>query len=414
MRLASIVSHNPVFKNAAREVVTEAQSFLKGKQPDVAFLFVSAHHSPCYYFVPKEIQEPLNPKVLIGCSAGSIIANSTEFENRPGIALMVGFMPGVKITPFSIQESDCPNMDAPPDKWVSTVGVSPKDVGSMIIYSDPLSINVQNILSGFDFAYRDAFKSGALASGGTQEGGNALFINDQVKRSGLIGLTLSTDVNANAKITQACRPIGDPMIVTRARNNVIYGVGENTPLNVLGDLFETLDEYSRSLMSNNLAVGIAANQLLGEHFPGDFLIRNITAVSELEGSISVGENIQEGQLIQFQLIDPKVGREDLKFVTDDINVGKHSKLAGAFLHPCLSRGKNMFEEEGFEAQVFSRALKDTPLIGFFSNGQISTVNGSTRLLGYSSVLVTLSPSSKKGLLSALKNRHESQSPPFSF
>ena len=62
MRLASIVSHNPVFKNAAREVVTEAQSFLKGKQPDVAFLFVSAHHSPCYYFVPKEIQEPLKPK----------------------------------------------------------------------------------------------------------------------------------------------------------------------------------------------------------------------------------------------------------------------------------------------------------------------------------------------------------------
>jgi len=52
---------------------------------------------------------------------------------------------------------------------------------------------------------------------------------------------------------------------------------------------------------------------------------------------------------------------------------------------CLGRGEGLYGKPDFDSQLFRRYLKDIPLGGFFCNGEIGPVGGSTFLHGYTSV-----------------------------
>ena len=77
-----------------------------------------------------------------------------------------------------------------------------------------------------DFA-RHVF--GGVASGGRQHGQNALFLDDAVHREGLVGVSLSGDVVVDTVVAQGCRPIGEPMFVTRCERNFLYEVDGRAP-----------------------------------------------------------------------------------------------------------------------------------------------------------------------------------------
>ena len=54
---------------------------------------------------------------------------------------------------------------------------------------------------------------GGLASAASQPGGNALVLDGEVHRDGAVGVVLPP---TQAVVSQGCRPVGEPMVVTRA------------------------------------------------------------------------------------------------------------------------------------------------------------------------------------------------------
>ena len=78
---------------------------------------------------------------------------------------------------------------------------------------------------------------GGLASGGRAPGGNALFLDDAVHRGGIVGVALTGDVAVDTIVAQGCRPIGEPMFVTRSERNVIYELDGRRAAVVLQELY---------------------------------------------------------------------------------------------------------------------------------------------------------------------------------
>ena len=53
-----------------------------------------------------------------------------------------------------------------------------------------------------------------MASAAQQPGGNVLVRNDSIYDDGMVGLSLSGPMEVETVVSQGCRPIGIPMIVT--------------------------------------------------------------------------------------------------------------------------------------------------------------------------------------------------------
>ena len=144
-------------------------------------------------------------------------------------------------------------------------------------------------------------------------------------------------------VAQGCRPIGLPVRVTACSTNVILGLDDRKPLEVLGEVLHGLIESDRTLSRNSLFLGIAWDPLNEDPLPGDFLIRDLIDIDQTHNVMAVSESVAEGQLVQFHLRDAETSAGDLESMltryTITNPVGEDS---GALLFQCLGRGAGLY------------------------------------------------------------------------
>ncbi len=384
MRWSSNFSENPVLTNAVREVCTDALNTLKGHKPDLAIAFVSSQYSSEYSDAANLFGEMLGAKTFIGCSTEGVISKNREFQNTPAVTLVAAHIPNVKVLPFEIQESEMPNADAPQEHWRSLISDTQEKPAAICLLPDPFTINVEDLLAGLDFAYPDTVKFGGLASGGKRAGDLAVFVQNSVRRGGVTGLAFFGNIEVETIVAHSCRPVGPQMVVTKARENVILELNDKDPLEMLGEMFEEAEKYDKDLLtSRSVQIGVPADRLASEIGIGDFLIRNILGINGAESSITVGDRVSEGQIVQFHAMDEKSANEELEATLEEYGMHKGvDRTRAALLFTCLGRGENLFGTANHDAMTFEGNIPNIPLAGFFSNGQISSKNGQSLLHGY--------------------------------
>src|SRR5205085_2525723 len=128
---------------------------------------------------------------------------------------------------------------------------------------------------------------GGVASGARERGRNALFLDDVVHRDGLVGVALDGDVVIDTVVAQGCRPIGEPMFVTRCERNFIYEVDGRSPAAILSDLHRRASTRDKELFRSSLFLGIVMREQQQQYGQGDFLIRNVLALDAHAGARAV-------------------------------------------------------------------------------------------------------------------------------
>jgi small ligand-binding sensory domain FIST len=211
-----------------------------------------------------------------------------------------------------------------------------------------------------------------------------LYLDDAVHRSGLVGVALSGDVRVDTLVAQGCRPIGEPMFVTRAAENQIYALDGRAPLEVLQQLFERLDRRDRELLRHSLFVGLVMREKSEVYRRGDFLVRNVAGLDAERGALVVGARVAEGTIVQFHLRDAGTSAEDLEQMLSSLAPEQRQEARGALLFSCLGRGRHLYGRVDHDTDAFRRHLGEVPLGGFFCNGEIGPVHGTTFLHGYTS------------------------------
>ena len=396
MQWSSAVSDSPSFTEAVTQASEQILANLDGKHPDLAVVFISSHHMPSYVVAPELLAETLGAKVLIGCSAAGVIGGGQEVERRPGIAISAAILPGVELSPFHLNQDELPSPDAGPEEWQALLGIKAEDCPAIMLLPDPFTLRSDHLLAGLDFAYPSTVKIGGLASGGGQPGANALFINDRSVRSGAVGVAFSGDLEVETIVAQGCRPIGEPLVVTESEINVISKLGDQTPLEVLRDLFETAETREKRLIRRSLQIGIIMDRLAQNSSEGEFLIRNVLGADEEDGTLAVGELVQEGQVVQFFVRDAQAADEDLRLMLEEYidNLDEADIPASALLFSCIGRGQYLYGSPDHDTSVFTDIVADIPIAGFFSNGEIGPLGDQTFLHGYSASFALFKQASK--------------------
>jgi small ligand-binding sensory domain FIST len=392
LRWSSAVSDIASLTRAVDDTAEQVEIGLDGPSADLVFAFVSSHHAPSYYSVVELVRSRFPGATVIGCSAGGVIGAGHEVEKTPGVALTAASLPGVVITPFEFEKEELPSPDASPDAWEALIGVPASDHPSIVLLPDPFTLPSEALVEGLDYAYPGSVKIGGLASGGTVNGANALFSNRGTRRSGAVGVALSGNVVVDSVVAQGCRPIGTAMVVTGSNDNVITGLDGNLPLDILRNLFDDGDEREKRLIRRSLQIGILMDPFQEEFAAGDFLIRNVIGADGDNGALAVGEQIREGQVVQFHVHDATSATDDLgaslmRYASEHPDAAP----AGALLFSGLGRGERLFGTVDHDTDLFQSVVGSMPVTGFFCNGEIGPVGGSTFLHGYTSSFALFSP-----------------------
>jgi small ligand-binding sensory domain FIST len=384
MKWASAASEDANLERALQRTAGVVRAGLEGARPDLLLVFVSAQHAAQFERVPRLIAAALPGALVLGCSAGGVIGGGREIEQRPGLSLSAAQLPGVTITPLRLDNDALPGPHAGPLAWQRLLGVDPAGSPHFVLLPDPFTFDVESLIRGLDRAYPGNITIGGIASGGRHPGTNALFVGDRTHRTGLVGLALSGDIAVDTIVAQGCRPIGDPMFVTSCERNVVRALDGESPLKVLQALHDRLDPRDRQLARHSLFLGIVMNEDRQEYRQGDFLIRNLIGIDQSTGALAVGALIDPNAVVQFHLRDAETSSQDLEALLRRHRQAEPAAPRGSLLFSCLGRGEFLYGRPDHDSELFRRHLGDVPLGGFFCNGEIGPVHGTTFLHGYTS------------------------------
>ena len=406
MQWSNSISTRPSLEAAVKEVVEKSLESLENRA-DLGLVFISSAFASEYPRLMPLLKEHLPETIIIGCGGGGIIGMNQdgkpqELEQEPAISLSLAHLPEVTVKPFHISAEQLPDLDSSPDDWCNLIGVPTADNPQFIILADPFSAKINDLLQGLDYAYPSSAKVGGLASGGLSGKNAGLFCQERLYEEGVVGVSLSGQIVLETIVAQGCRPIGKPYRVTEGERNIVLELEElvnaeqvvsggikQSPLEALQDLVQNLNEKDRKLAENSLFVGIVRNEFKQDLEQGDFLIRNLIGVDPKVGAIAIGDRVRAGQRIQFHLRDAHTSAEDLEMLLEryhrEVSIEKKStNSAAALMFSCLGRGEGLYGQPNFDSRLFSRYL-NIPISGFFCNGEIGPVAGSTFLHGYTSV-----------------------------
>lgn len=406
MKWANALSTRPSLEAAVDEVTQQAQQAL-GASADLGLVFISATFASEYPRLLPLLQERLPVPHLIGCSGGGVVGcnpkeGTEEIEAEPALSLTLAHLPGVSIQTFHLSTEDLPDLDSSPDAWVELIGVAIADQPQFIILADPIPTKINDLLQGLDFAYPESVKVGGLASGGATSSG---LFRQQFHREGIVGVTLSGNIALEAIVAQGCRPIGQPYRIAQSERNILLKLEKQassslsgasfptqTPLEVLQDLIQELSEQDQRLAQNSLFIGVVRDEFKQDLEHGDFLIRGLLGLDPRVGAIAIADSVRPGQRIQFHLRDAQTSAEDLAMLLERYQNTSQAQdsPAGALMFSCLGRGQGLYGQPNFDSQLFHRYL-NIPLSGFFCNGEIGPVGGTTCLHGYTSAFGIFRP-----------------------
>lgn len=385
---------------AAEQACEQVSAAVKRGEADLAIVFVSGRHTQNLEEVCAVVRGALEPGTLIGLTCEGIVGGETEVERQAGVSLFAASLPGTSLHPFTYRE--LPHVKEGEEdalrQLASAVGAR-RDLRATLFFADPFSVpaaaavsaiaSVPRVVEGL----RAAPVIGGMASGQGKPGGNTLILNEQVMRTGGVGLSIRGDIEIDTIVSQGCRPIGRPLVVTGAQRNVLRTLGGQKALDVLREIIGELPVEERELAQKN---GVFLGRVINEYKPrfgrGDFLIRGVMGVDQQSGSIAVNDLLKTGQTIQFHLRDALTAAEDLDLLLAAQQL--QQPPIGGLLFTCNGRGTKLFADANRDASAVVRALstdpeKPMPLAGFFAMGEIGPIGESSFLHGHTASLALL-------------------------
>ncbi len=374
-------------KTDAAEAVRELCDAASGVSADLAMLFVSPHFENECDSILNAVLDGTNARNLIGCTADGIIGPDREVESAPAIALWLANMPGVRALPFVIDIDDVKNFESL-DDWRDRTGMQLDDRPSLVLLPEPFSFGpaLEHSLDQLDEAFPESTIVGGLVSGGERPDQNRLFLNDQVLRRGMVGVSLSGPVAISSVVSQGCRPIGEPLVITKAEHNVIKELRGRPAMEMLQQIFQDADPEDRALMQRGIHVGCVIDETRASFGRGDFLIRNLMGIVEQTG-IAIAALVRPGQTIQFHVRDSLSADQDMRSLVGQSFGETGAPPEGALLFTCNGRGTHMFGQPNHDIGVVNQLASNCQVAGFFAAGEIGPIGNHTFIHGFTSSLI---------------------------
>jgi len=387
MKFACAISSEQDSLAAADAVIADlATSGLQ--KPSVLFVFLTADHTAEAEEVLQRLDEAVSPQTVIGASAEGVIGKDQELEREAGLAVLAADLGGASVKSFHIGRDDWRKMLMEEDTLGETIGYGGQ-TRALIGFGDPYSTPLRQLLEKLEAIGPQLPLIGGMASSARSPGENLLIRDDQVFDQGFVGLSLSGAIDVQTVVSQGCRPVGHPIVVTRAHENVIEQIAGRPALEVLQEIVNSMSNDEQQLLKNGLFIGRAIDEYREGWSRGDFLVRNVMGMEQATGGIGITDMVRVGQTVQFHVRDAVTAEEDLRLLLAEQK--KQDAPAGALLFNCNGRGTRMFSKPCHDISATRAMFPQTPVAGFFAAGELGPVGRRNFIHGHTASFALFRP-----------------------
>ena len=347
-----------------------------GPEPDAAVLFVAGAHIGAIGDLSEAVHRLLQPRAFVGATAGSVIGGPVEVEDSSAISLWAGNVGRSEAVRLEVVRS--------PD-GVAVVGM-PDNAAlgnrTLLLLADPFGFPAEAFAAASNHQYPHLTIIGGVASAGGP-GADRFLIGDAVVGEGAVGILLPEGLGEVARVSQGCRPVGDPYVVTGAEANTITSLASRPALDRLRETIDEANEEDRALLTRGLHIGMVVEEKAEEYRRGDFLIRGVLGADHTAGTIQVGARAPVGTTVQFHVRDARGAADDLAEIL------RHVDADSALSFTCNGRGTSLFGVAHQDASAVSGAIGGGPLAGMSCAGEFGPVGGENHLHGFSAAVLFL-------------------------
>ena len=359
MPFAAALSEHPVPAQATGEVVGQVLEAL-GPSPDLAVVFVTPPQAGALEDVAATIGEVLRPRLALGCAAVSVVGTDREVEHSAAVSLWAGrFGPVEPVRLTARRGPDGPVVEG----WPVDEAFEP---AALVLLADPFSFPADAFYADLAARHPGLPVVGGNASAARGPGGNRLVLDGRVVTDGAVGALVGPGVEVETVVSQGCRPIGRPYIVTRAERNHLLELAGEPALGRLIEMSRRMSEDEIDSINAGLHLGRVIDEKKLDFGRGDFLVGGVLGADEASGAIVVDHLVEVGSTVQFHIRDASTADEDLRQLLDG------RRADGALLFTCNGRGVQLFDAPDHDAGVLHERV-GAPAAGFFAAGEFGPV-----------------------------------------
>ncbi len=352
-----------------------------GAPPNLALMFASVHHASKLDDAADQVCKSIGTETLLGCTGESIIGGSREIEQAPALSLWLAALPATNVISMHLDFQQT-HEGGTFIGWPADLPDAWPDGAAMLMMGEPFSFPADELVRRLNEDHAGVAVLGGMASGGVSPGENRLILGRQVFDTGAVAALIHGAVRIRSVVSQGCRPIGQPFVVTRAEANVIQELGGAPPLKRLQEVFDSLSAQEQMMLRSGVHVGRVLSEYRDKFDRGDFLVRNVIGADPNTGAIAIGDFVRPGQTVQFHVRDEQSADEDLRSLLHAQQSTRSNESRGALLFTCNGRGTRLFSCPDHDATCVQDELGNIPTAGFFAQGEIGPVGGQNFLHGF--------------------------------
>lgn len=342
-----------------REAVSSCRKGL-GADPDLVIVSASSDYQAHLPELIECFQIDGHARRIIGSSACGSFGVGKELENTSGISFSFLRLPGTSFELIRSREGFGKSslLDSAP--------------AGFLVLADPFRCGSQGPLREINTHFGGVPALGGMITGGPEEEDLFLFTEEGKVKDDFLALGLCGGLRLVPLVAQGCRPVGEPMVVTGSRSNVVHSIGGREPFQVLEEAFGSLGDSLREAADGNIFAGLAIREEVDEFEAGDFLIRHIVGVDLADGKLILTSPPRVGQTLQFQLRNAGVAKHVLKEKCETIKA-EHGLPFSSFLFGGRGRGRRLYGEPDQDATIFHEVFGPIPVTGFYGSGEFGPV-----------------------------------------
>ena len=226
---------------------------------------------------------------------------------------------------------------------------------------------------------------GAIASDGSGRGPFEVWSHGRADSTGAVACSVE-GVRVDVVVAQGVLPLTAPMEVQKTNGFDLVRLGKYPALNVLiNSLPPSIRKLDR-IPLHMLMCGITFGDPDSAINEGRFRLDHIVAANPDDYSITLADELQEGQRLFWALRDQLAAQREMERVLDAALDGSTHPPDFALMFSCLGRGPTFYGGVDRDIATLRDKCPGMPFAGFYGNGEIAPMANRSHLYSYTAAI----------------------------
>jgi hypothetical protein len=236
-----------------------------------------------------------------------------------------------------------------------------------------------------DWLQRGGPRLGAIASDSSGRGPFQVWNHGRTESAGTVSCILE-GARMDTAVAQGVQPLTAPMEVAESNGFNLVRLGKQRALNAL---MESLPESLRNRNAvplHLLMCGITFGDPASAIAEGRFRLDHIVSANPDDNSVTLAEELHEGQCLFWALRDRLAARNELERVIDASLRDSAGPPDFALMFSCLGRGPGFYGGVDRDIETLRERCPGMPFVGFYGNGEIAPLGDRSHFFSYTAAI----------------------------